>query len=203
MAIAREVERPWFIYKITNPYRQVYIGRTCNFSLRKNGHRSQHKKGKFGPESRLGASFKKWGFDNHSFEAIDSFVGNEFQANSKEMFWIRTYMSNFTKWPEISGLNLTNGGSSVKGIKLGPQSRANMSNGRPKDRPWESIQKCVLAMKKAKSKKIIEIDLDSVEIEEFESVTQAAKKVGCSDSAIRYVCIGKYKNIKGRMFKYK
>ena len=31
-------------------------------------------------------------------------------ANGKEIFWIRSYMSNYSKWPEMRGLNLTDGG---------------------------------------------------------------------------------------------
>lgn len=57
------------------------------------------------------------GLNAHNFTVIDSFEGNTSYALGKEMFWIRTYMSNRSKFPEINGLNITDGGEGSLGAK--------------------------------------------------------------------------------------
>ena len=98
--------RTWWIYKITNPNGKVYIGKTCDIKSRKRHYRSLSNTKQ---QHLIHNSIIKHGFDNHKFEIIEEFDGTASDVASKEMFWIRSHMSNHRKWPNI-GLNLTNGG---------------------------------------------------------------------------------------------
>lgn len=99
--------RRWDIYKITNPIGQVYIGCSCLLK----GRLSKYKHLKCHHQILLYGSLKKYGFDKHNVEVIDSFDSNYSYAKCKEIFWIRTNMSNYTQWPEMNGLNKSIGGS--------------------------------------------------------------------------------------------
>lgn len=97
--------RDWVIYLITSPSGRKYIGKTCNYKQRVRQYRNSAKSQKL-----LCRSFEKYGFDSHVFDIIETFNGNLSMANSKEMFWIRTYMSNINKFKDYRGMNLTDGG---------------------------------------------------------------------------------------------
>jgi len=113
MAFVPEIKN-WNIYKMTSPTDRVYIGVTSNLSKRKSAYRGKDCKS----QSLLFKSIEKYGFDNLNFEIIDNFDGTISEAKSKEMFWIRTFMSNYCKYPEIRGMNLTDGGQGTFGYKL-------------------------------------------------------------------------------------
>lgn len=114
MALADSLApRKWDIYKITNPNGRVYIGKTCDFVSRKRCYKNQ----KFKRQPLIERSIAKYGFDNHSFEVIDSFISDNTYANGKEKFWIRTYMSFHKMWPEQNGMNMTLGGGGTLGVK--------------------------------------------------------------------------------------
>jgi group I intron endonuclease len=98
----------WTIYKITNPIGQVYIGRTCNLKKRLYKYSNLKEPG----QRLLHASLVDYGFENHSVEIIESFQSDKSFADGKEIFWIRTFMTNWNKWKDINplGLNLCEGG---------------------------------------------------------------------------------------------
>lgn len=106
--------RNWIIYKITSPSGRVYIGRTCNPKKRLRHYQYGDHKG----QTRISASIMKYGWDKHLVETIDSFSGTNGFAAGKEIFWIRSYMCNYSKWPYVGGLNLTDGGEGFLGYKL-------------------------------------------------------------------------------------
>lgn len=108
--------RDWAIYKVTNPSGGIYIGKTYNF----NGRIGNYKRMAGGLKSQrlLYSSLQKYGFNNHSITIIDSFNSTTDYADGKEMFWIRSYMSNLTKWRSSHGMNLTDGGEGAPGAKF-------------------------------------------------------------------------------------
>lgn len=112
-SITAESNRQWYIYKITNPNGRVYIGKTLNYSQRLR----QYKCIQLKRQALITRSLLKYGFDKHQFEVIDSFIGTSEDCSSKEMFWIRSYMSNSCKFPMQKGMNMTDGGEGVLGIK--------------------------------------------------------------------------------------
>lgn len=122
--------RNWVIYKITSPSGGVYIGKTCNPKLRLRQYRNKAVKS----QPIIFRSMQKYGYDNHVFEIIDTFTGTCPESNSKEIFWIRTYMANKHKWPLQNGMNVTDGGKSTLGWKPSAETieKIRIGNRRPK-----------------------------------------------------------------------
>lgn len=133
-------QQHWYIYKITSPTGSVYIGKTARLKDRLYNYSRLNCK----DQRMLYNSFYKYGFDNHNIEIIDQFHSSSSYANGKEIMWIRSYMSNITKWRECNGMNLTNGGEGSsweasaemsmklsklrKGRKHSEQAKINISN---------------------------------------------------------------------------
>lgn len=114
----------WLIYKIISPSGKVYIGKTNgNYKKREKYYKSGNCKG----QPRLFASFKKYGYDSHEVKIIDEFESDIECAAGKEMFWIRSCMTNYCKFPEMNGLNLTDGGEGNIGMKMSEESRKKIS----------------------------------------------------------------------------
>lgn len=112
----KEQIRQWWIYKITNPKGRVYIGKSCSINNRMSAYKTVGASCKQQP--LIYNSLLKYGADNHCFEIIDSFESNTDYASGKEIFWIRSYMSNESKWRMGLGLNLTDGGEGTLGVKI-------------------------------------------------------------------------------------
>lgn len=140
----------WVIYKITNPNGHVYIGRTSNIDNRLNAYKTLNKG--IVRQRRIYNSLLEYGYNNHIVSVIDNFTSNISYAHGKEIFWIRTNLSNYNKYPEYNGLNLGNGGSKNFGIKHLEQANIAKSN-RYKGRKMPEYQKYHLKsiMKGAKS----------------------------------------------------
>lgn len=112
----------WTIYKITSPSDRVYIGKSSDFNKRLYSYRNGH----CVKQRLLYNSLKKYGFENHTIECIDSFSGSNDYANDKEMFWIRSFMSNNHKWDK-RGMNLTDGGDGTIGLRMSIEAKNKMS----------------------------------------------------------------------------
>lgn len=106
-------EAYWHIYKITSPSNNVYIGKTSGLK----GRLQNYKRLNCKDQPRLYNSLLHYGFENHKIEIIDEFFSTQSYANGKEIMWIRSHMSNLTKWREFNGLNLTDGGDGCRGRK--------------------------------------------------------------------------------------
>lgn len=114
----------WTIYKITNPNGKLYIGVTSNLSRRLQVYKSAS----CFSQPLLLKSLKKYGFGQHDFLVLETFFGTNKNAFSKEMFWIRSYMSNTSKYRELNiGLNLTDGGQGTIGYRLTDKQKAKIS----------------------------------------------------------------------------
>lgn len=103
--------KKWTIYKITNPTGRVYIGVTCNYKKRVAAYRGLDCK----TQPIIYKSIIKYGIEAHLIEVIDSFESTWSFAKGKEMFWIRTYMSNSNKYSDKFGMNVTDGGEGTLG----------------------------------------------------------------------------------------
>lgn len=121
--IANNEVRKWSIYKITSPSGRIYIGKTCNPTNRLRKYKNKGAKN----QPLIYRSICKYGIENHIIEIIDSFEGTSSYCNGKEIFWIRTYMSNHSKWPKQRGLNVTDGGKSSLGWNPSSETRKKMS----------------------------------------------------------------------------
>lgn len=130
--------RDWVIYKITNPNGRVYIGKSSDFTARKR----QYKCIQLKAQNLITRSLIKYGFDNHTFETIDSFRNTGSYSEDKEMFWIRTYMSNRCKFPHVNGMNMTDGGEGALGVKRSDKFREEAAS-RGRGRATSDYQKKV------------------------------------------------------------
>jgi group I intron endonuclease len=109
----------WYVYKLTNPNGKVYVGLTKDLD----GRRKDYEREDCKNQVAIHRSLKKYGFSNHSFEQIDQFVSSYDYALGKEIFWIRSFMSNAGKFPEQQGLNMTDGGRGSMGRKLSEETK--------------------------------------------------------------------------------
>lgn len=116
--------RDWVIYKITNPTGRVYIGKTTNYKKRVGDYRNINCKN----QKLVYHSLLKYGFESHRVEVIDTFYSDNTYANDKEMFWVRSYMSNLYKFPHQSGMNLTDGGDGKLGHKHSEETKKKLSD---------------------------------------------------------------------------
>jgi len=115
--------KTYYIYEIINPNSQSYIGVTTNMTRRKN----QYKSLKDRKHGLISESISFYGFDKHTFNQIDQMDGSFDEAQSLEIFWIRTKMSNVNRYAFMNGLNLTDGGKGLLGGKFTKESKEKMS----------------------------------------------------------------------------
>lgn len=145
MPLRNEI-REWHIYKLVNPKNRVYIGITTNLPKRIRNYQTincLH-------QTALRYSLLKYGFEAHSFEVIESFSATVSQAYGKEIFWIRTYMSNYSKWPERNGLNLTEGGRGSHGRVMTDETKEKLRQANLGKKYSHETKAKLSAMKKGK-----------------------------------------------------
>jgi len=109
-----EIIRDWVIYKLISPSGRIYIGKASDFKQRMRHYKSVICK----KQPMLYRSLKKYGFDAHVLEKLECFSGINSLAIEREIFWIKKYKSNVRKYPEMNGLNLTDGGEGTTGFKF-------------------------------------------------------------------------------------
>lgn len=94
------------IYMITGPCGK-YIGKTKNLTSRIYDHRAV--KGKY-KNHRLVDSILKYGWENHIVQVLEEITNDEDFAYAREYFWVNHHKTNFNRWPEENGFNLSDGG---------------------------------------------------------------------------------------------
>lgn len=100
------------IYKITNPSGNIYIGQTKDLTKRLKYYQSQSCK----CQVKLCNSIKKYGWDKHIIEILET-VPND-KVCEREIYWIEKFKTNYKRYPEYNGLNLTDGGQNNKGNNI-------------------------------------------------------------------------------------
>jgi len=202
--------RQWWIYKITNPNGRVYIGKTFDIKTRFRQHRAGHK--------NLGVlynSIRKYGKEAHKFEIIEELFCNQEYTDGREIFWIRSFMTNIRKYPEQGGMNLSDGGEGSFGARHSEEWKKQSSMrligskyrlGHTQSK--ETIEKIRIGNlgKKVKDTKriqenniiqrgraVLQYDLSGVLINEFRTVNEAAAVLGVTDVTVRNIIIGKTK----------
>lgn len=96
------------IYKITSPIGHIYIGASINIEHRIIVHKSKQGIG----QSKLFASFSKYGINNHVFEIIHICVSKELDK------WEKHYIITFDCFDTPHGLNSSSGGNKNKKISI-------------------------------------------------------------------------------------
>jgi group I intron endonuclease len=123
------------IYKIVSPSGRVYVGQTNNYKVRLRQYRhSANPNSKTSAQVLINRSLRRHGYENHTFSIIETFESDYKYIDDREMFWIRSYMSNKRKYPKSNGLNLTDGGDGIRGYKMTEDNKRKLSL-RQKGRP--------------------------------------------------------------------
>ncbi len=209
--------KKWVIYKIVNPIGQIYIGCTCRF----NSRMSRYKYLKCENQILLYNSLKEYGIKSHSIAIIDTFVSNHDYSKGKEIFWIRTYMSNVNQFPEINGLNKSMGGgiahhlqskeSRLKAkltfienpnilIERGKKISFSM---RGKKHSKDRVNKNIVSSILKRGKPILQLDLCGNIVKEFPSISTAVKELSINKGDIWRILKGHKEKHKNMVFKYK
>jgi len=204
------------IYKITSPSGRVYIGQSKNLERRKRDYEKYIKNSN--RQVKLLASLNKYGWENHTFEIIEEC--NFDDLNKCERYWQEFYDSIenglnciYTKtenkpaqFSETSKLKMK---QSRIGKKASEETKKKMSESRKGYKFSEDIKKKMSEIKISKRpphfkikthnkknyKSISCISNDNI-LYEFESIKDAAKKIGVTSSAIYNVL---YKSITGKV----
>jgi group I intron endonuclease len=116
-------EVDWTVYKISNPQGRIYVGITINPELRKKNYANLECKN----QKVLYNSIRKYGWDKHNWEIIDTFKSDINYAHGKEMFWIRSNMCCTSIYPEFKGMNITIGGGGNIGVKMTQEQKIKIS----------------------------------------------------------------------------
>lgn len=91
------------IYKITSPTRRIYVGKTYNLNQRIDDYKCKRYRSK---KSIIIDSIKKYGWDSHKIETIESI--DDSLLNEREIFWIKKLKTYHYEYEQ--GMNLTKGG---------------------------------------------------------------------------------------------
>lgn len=129
-----------YIYKITNPSGNIYIGLTVDIDTRFSKYRNLNCKN----QTRLYRSIKKYGWENHKCEVIETIISDSLEIDLKELEikWIKHFNS-FEK-----GLNCTIGGDGNSGRNASDVTRLKMRNAKlGTKQSLETIQKRVFKTK--------------------------------------------------------
>ena len=111
-----------YIYKITNPIGQVYIGQTVNLQKRIKSYK--HKACK--RQKLIYNSLVKYGWENHCLTILYNDICTKEELNDIEIVFISLNLSYWYDNIEY-GLNLTKGGGSFYGYKHTAEDRLKMS----------------------------------------------------------------------------
>lgn len=112
------------IYKIENIItHNVYIGKTNNFEVRWNQHKSEARHNK--DNSHLYNAMRKYGIENFTFSIVEEMTLEEYNknGNDREKYWIKFYQA----FENHDNYNETIGGEGTQGWIAPQEYRDNMS----------------------------------------------------------------------------
>jgi group I intron endonuclease len=178
------------IYQIENKItKDVYIGSSINFNIRKNQHINKLRRGKH-HSIFLQAAFDKYEEANFEIKILEEC--SKCNIKDKEQFWIDLIKPLY---------NMCKKAYSTKGRKMTQETKEklrkiNLEKGtKPPDKTW-----------KDKQRKVVQIELNTNKIlNKFESLSEAVRSLGkpsyCSTN-IGLVCKGKRQHIYGFKWEY-
>lgn len=219
-----------YIYKITSPTGKIYVGKTYNVRMRKNGHKCFAYKADHFKRNKtiLSNSICKYGWDAHIFEIIEEVEDS--LMNEREMHWIKELGS--YHYENENGMNMTKGGEGQRStwmhkteLRKWFSERFKGKNGPFYGRHHTEEAKRMLSQssreynlkngikvpewgvekgRKKVMKPILCYNSNGEFLKEYESATAAALDCGISKaSEVCGVCSGKRTNALGFVFRYK
>jgi len=111
-----------YIYKITNPNGQIYIGQTGNITKRQ----KDYERGCTPSQKRIYESIQNYGWINHKFDVILKFDCSVINIDKAEIYFI-SFFNSFYFINRGYGLNLTKGGKTGSAANMTEESRRKMS----------------------------------------------------------------------------
>lgn len=190
------------IYKITSPSGSIYIGQSIDIKKRKNRYKNLSCK----VQPILYSSLLKYGWENHKFEILQEFnEGTEKKIITHyEKLYIAEYKSNRIRYPDGTGMNLTDGGEGwMAGTIHSEQERANISKrmkGKQYALGYKFTDEQRAAMSKRRSGLKINKQREGIFILDtstgiiYNSIVAAAKAISKKSSTIAGQLCGKYPN---------
>ena len=163
------------IYKITNPKGKIYIGQSMHIEKRW----ERYKYNNSNKQTKLFNSFKKYGYENHTFEILEEC--NLEQLNEKETYWKQFYLNILNNvWDEVLFHDLYDLGG-------GPKSKETISKMKyfQSNRTIEHNDK----ISKSKQKPILQYDLEGKFIKEWSSSKQYALENNLTNSSLITFCL--------------
>ena len=203
------------IYKITNPENKSYVGLSREIESRWKSYKNMQ----FQSNNRLKESFKKYGYDNHTFEILeeiqlteDTYGKNTAVLRKRERYWINKLNTFY------DGLN-QNGGGSGCGSHT-PESKQKISKAlknkpKPPDfgakrKKWQHTEEYKEKVKNAPRCPILMFDLENNFVKEFPNQQAAADHLGVRKQAVWNYLNGHCNlngkpltHVRGFRFKYK
>lgn len=174
-----EICQGW-IYCIQNKINgKMYIGKTNNFEKRQQQHFNLRREGC----PVLKAALRKYGANNFEMSSIVTFTA----INKKVLNTVLNYLETFyiKKYNTFgNGYNLTEGGEGICGYEHSAQTRAKMSKSAigiiPSKETRQRMREASLRTQNwiVSEKPILQYDLDGNFIQEFKSISSAARYVG-------------------------
>lgn len=201
------------IYKWTSPSGKYYIGQAVNLKRRYNDFvnfkRTYTSKGSAIDNAREKYNSK----DLWSYEILQ-------ECTREQLDELETkYINELDSANSRLGYNSTKGGDGTKGVAWGSEKQIQALKNRRtyvgKENPnygkhhSEEAKKRISEAAKGRkpknlpTKPVIQLTLDNKEIKTWDSITDAAKFLGCDKSLIMRVCQGVKKTAKGFHWKYK
>lgn len=208
------------VYKITNLItNKVYIGITNQGAEIRFGHHLYEARS--GSPFPIHNSMRKYGNENFKLEVIDT-CDNYEDLKNKEKYWISFYNSK----DRATGYNLTEGGDGTFGRlhseetkekirqkaigrKISDETKAKMSKARKGRKASEKTLAKINERNLNSSKAVLQYDTDNNLLNEYISISEAARQSGMHRSSIINYLKGKlkgtgYRNIKPKfIWKYK
>jgi group I intron endonuclease len=212
------------IYKITNPNGRIYIGQSTNIEFRW----STYKKLRCSDQPSLYNSLKKYGPENHTFEVIEECCVDE--LDSKEIYWglkldvlsnkhlnnrlgrgFGSVDSEETKLKKSishkgkSNYWLKNKKLSASHCEKIRQGKIGKKHNVTKKRSDVGVSKRyhVEAVSKAKSKPVLQYNMEGIFIKEWKNGKEAANVLGLGQPNIHLCCSEKIKSYKKFIWKFK
>ena len=204
------------IYKITSPSGKVYIGQSRDIERRWKEYSIHKNKQK--EQTAIYNSLKKYGKENHIFEVIEECYLKE--LNEREIYYIEKYDS-FN-----NGLNASRGGYYFWEVNIGKKHKESTidkmkeywaENAKPRsnktiakiskskqENPRITTPQMIQKFRDTSTTKktITQWDLEGNQVDMFESINEASRKLNIRNDGISACLRGKQKTAYGYIWKY-
>lgn len=218
------MSRVYTIYLLKFPNGKAYVGQTCKTAIQRfHGHKTDSRRSK--PKTLVAQAIKKYGEDSVCISVIDT-AENKKQADEKEIYYIQLYNTfknkngyNYTTGGDgfrsthsektrklISDhhkkFNINNTWALEKFYQENPEKRSEIQKKFLKDNPeykqrLTKMSREQRALGKLGKPKVPVALVKGELILEFDNISEAAKSIKCSISAISMCVIGRNKSVKG------